>query len=190
MLQRASFDRNLVSRKQGVSTAHSVRRTLSASAMYAIWVQIYKISAEVVNASRGKTYMKVLKMAALYAPIYLAVGWLWPSLHGRDGLTWLIVNACFQGLLVAGIWVWLLRRSLRRYEISVDDEEIRVKFFMSIRSIHRGKIRTLLERKEGLLISGRNRIGTFLWGGIWVPRQLPEYEELKRLAESWKTLPN
>jgi hypothetical protein len=190
MLQRASFDRYLVSRKQATPRVHSVRRALSASVMYAIRVQTYKISAEMVNASRGKTYMKVLKMAALYAPIYLAVGWLWPSLHGRDGLTWLIVNACFQGLLVAGIWVWLLRRSLRRYEISVDDEEIRVKFFMSIRSIHRGKIRTLLERKEGLLISGRNRIGTFLWGGVWVPRQLPEYEELKRLAESWKTLPN
>jgi hypothetical protein len=90
----------------------------------------------------------------------------------------------------AGIWVWLLKRSLTRYEISVDDEEIRVKFFMSVRSIHRGKIRTILERKEGLLISGQNRINTFFWGGVWVPRQLPEYKELRHLAESWKTLPN
>jgi hypothetical protein len=40
-----------------------------------------------------------------------------------------------------------------------------------------------------LRISKHGRIGTWFWGCIWIPKALPEYEDVRNLALSWKVGP-
>ena len=79
------------------------------------------------------------------------------------------------------------------YQILVDDEEMSTNFksrnHLFSRTVRRGEVKTLIQRRHGLLISEHNRIGTYFWGGVWVPKELADYEYLKRLAMSWKASP-
>jgi len=61
--------------------------------------------------------------------------------------------------------------------ITVDGDLIVQKGLGGFRKVH---------RDGGLMLSDRGRFGTFMWGGVWIPRALPEYEYLKRVAEMWK----
>lgn len=76
--------------------------------------------------------------------------------------------------------------------ITVDGDLIVQKGLGGFRKVHRGRIKTIQEwktnflRDGGLMLSDRGRFWTFLWGGIWIPRALPEYEYLKRVAKMWK----
>ena len=38
-----------------------------------------------------------------------------------------------------------------------------------------------------MIVSRYNRVGTFFWGGILIPKNLAYYEYLKRLVSSWKS---
>jgi hypothetical protein len=77
--------------------------------------------------------------------------------------------------------------------ITVDGDSIVGKSSGGFRKVHRGQIKTIVEwktnflRDGGLMLSDRGRFGTFMWGGVWIPRTLPEYEYLKNVAEMWKT---
>ena len=88
---------------------------------------------------------------------------------------------------------FLLRyRSKGDYNVTLDGDMIVTKSLGGFRKVHRGEIQTVIERHEnflrdgGLLLSEHGRFGTFMWGGIWIPRALPEYEYLKNVAEMWK----
>jgi len=103
----------------------------------------------------------------------------------------MISMALIQSIFFAISMSFFYKRTLTGYEIVIDDDEIRTRNFrisnyLFARTVRRGQIRTVIERRKGLLISGRSKIGTFLWGGIWVPKTLAEYEFLKSLALSWK----
>lgn len=130
-------------------------------------------------------------MFLLYAVGYFAVEWATHWLWHRDSDS----GSAFGMLVTAILWATIMSTvfsSLKpaEYQIMVDEEQIRTGNFKSwnqlfSRSIHRSEVKTLIERKNGLLISRHNRIGTFLWGGIWIPKQLADYEYLKRMVSGW-----
>jgi hypothetical protein len=56
-------------------------------------------------------------------------------------------------------------------------------------TVRRGKIRSIFQikgRLDGMGISERSEFGARMLGFVYLPASLPEYEELKRLAESWR----
>jgi len=82
--------------------------------------------------------------------------------------------------------------SWSKYQIVVDDDEITTRNFnsynwMLCKTIRRREICTVIEKEQGLLISRKGRAATrYLFGGIWIPKHLADYEHLKRLVLSWK----
>ena len=54
------------------------------------------------------------------------------------------------------------------------------------------KVRTIFEikvapfRPEGIGISEKSEFGARMFGFIYVPKTLPEFDRLKSLAESWR----
>lgn len=70
-------------------------------------------------------------------------------------------------------------------EIVVTEKEIRGVTPTSFRTVRKGHVRTISERRGGVLVSERTRFGLFLWGGLWIPKTLPEYEHVRALVESW-----
>ena len=120
--------------------------------------------------------------------IELGTKWLWPA-HGESGsILGMVFTAIFWGLVMSKTFVF---RKAASYQILVDEDEISAKNFKSMnwlssRTIRRLQVRTVIEKREGLIISRYNRVGTFFWGGIWIPKQLADYEYLKRMVTSWR----
>jgi hypothetical protein len=130
--------------------------------------------------------IRVLKIGVPYAALCFAIEYFWPGKSVRESLVSMIVSAIFQAAIFALILAASGSTMLSKYEITVSEEEMSAKGSVIPRSVHRGKVRTLIERRRGLMISERGRVGTFLWGGMWIPREINEYELLKDLAVSWK----
>jgi len=86
--------------------------------------------------------------------------------------------------------VWFWSKTLKGEKISYDAHEVTALSQMHsrtwTRTVRRGEVKTMIERRNGLFLSERGRIGAFFWGGIFIPRTFPEYDELKCLTESWK----
>ncbi len=108
----------------------------------------------------------------------------------------MVVRALIYAIFWAfGMSLFFLFKKANEYQLIVDDEEIRAtnfrqNNFLFTRSVRRGEVTTIVEKERGLLISRHGRIGTFWWGGIWIPKQLADYEYLKRLVVSWRAEEN
>ena len=136
--------------------------------------------------------MRFIKLFILSVPIYFVssflVGWVWPASSKRVGVTGIVIQTIFWAF---GMSLFSSFKKANEYQLFVDDEEFRQTNFrennrLFTRSVRRGQIRTVVENERGLLISRHGRIGTFWWGGVWIPKQLADYEYLKRLAGSWQ----
>jgi hypothetical protein len=163
--------------------------------MYPVCVDIYNVNLGVMRISKRNRLGNFLVFLAISAPLYFAIEWLWPGHHGKDEVLGMEFKAVFWGFGMSVMFSFH-RRGLfgsAEYQLVVDEDEgeISTKNFKSnnrlfSRTVRRGQIRTVVEKEKGLLISSHNRVGTFFWGGIWIPRQLADYEYLKRLVLSWK----
>jgi hypothetical protein len=157
-------------------------------------VDTYSIDLAAVRVPRAKRFTWLLIQFAILVPLYffvlLASQWLF-HLHRETDRVGMIIQSVIFGFCMS------LLSSFRKgaqYQIEVDEEAIRTKNFssnnwLSSRAIRRGEVRTLIERRNGLLVSRHNRVGTFFWGGVWIPKQLADYEYLKRMVSSWRVLP-
>jgi hypothetical protein len=133
---------------------------------------------------------------ACTAPIYFALEWLWPRHHRAPNVTEMVFKAIVFSLVMSAIQSsrtrWLsITNSWANYQIVVEEDEITTRNFnshnrMFSKTIRRGEIRTVVEQKQGLLISSRGRVATSFFGGIWIPKQLADYEYLKRLILNWR----
>lgn len=128
----------------------------------------------------------VVMVAVVYFTFRLAADFFLPSDEGTENLEHLLGPALGWAVVSTALTVGYARLQLRQYELRVDENELRVTSTCMDRSIHRGQIRTLMEENHGLIVSSRGKVGAYLWGGVLISRALPEYEQLKRLAESWK----
>jgi hypothetical protein len=149
-------------------------------------VRVYRLSLDEVKASRPKPLVRALWIAAVYAPLYYIVHvanervWA-PAAHARPSLASNLILTAVQTALFSCALVWLLERGVAAVEIHVDDDTISVRGQI----VRRGQVRTVIERRGGVILSERGRLATLLFGGVWIPRQLPAYEHLKNLGKSW-----
>jgi hypothetical protein len=151
-------------------------------------VDIYNVDLATARIPRGKRFRNFLAMFAIFGPVYFAIEWLWPARSGSDRTLEMAVQAVLWGF---GMSIMFSFRKGAQYQIIVDEDEISTKNFkfmnrLSSRTIPRSHVRTLIEKRNGLMISRHNRVGAYFWGGIWIPKQLADYEYLKRLVSSWK----
>jgi hypothetical protein len=141
----------------------------------------------------------------IYGAVYFAMEWLWPD--QSIALLWqghrLLAAAVKVGMMITPMSLlmtfWFSSKSFRlsitqpwqAYQIIIEDDQIRTRNFdsynwMLSKTIERGSIKLVVEKEKGLLISSRDKLGTFLWGGIWIPKRLADYEYIKRLISNWE----
>jgi hypothetical protein len=154
--------------------------------MYAIGVPTYTISPEALKATKPKAFVSALRIAALLAPLYFLIDWFWPITHNKSSVAWMVLSAVMNAALLAIVITWRTRRQLATYKVFVDDEQIVRRQAIFDQCVRKGTVRTIVERKTGMLVSSKGRVWTFFWGGLWIPRVLPEYGLLKNLVTSWK----
>jgi hypothetical protein len=163
--------------------------------MYPACIEVYDVDLHDTLVTRHKRLRMFFLAFATVTPMHFALNWLWP-LHGEAREVWdMAIQAILYGLLMSAIcssrkWMLYITKSWSKYQIVVADDEIKTRNFeshnrMLSRTIQRGEIRTLIEKEAGLLISSRDRVGTFFFGGIWIPKRLADYEYLRRLLSRW-----
>jgi hypothetical protein len=157
-------------------------------------VDTYNVNLAAVRIPRAKRFTWFLIQFAMFGPLYflvlLASQWLF-HLHREIDLVGMFIKAVIFGI---GMSLLSSFRKGGQYQIEIDEEEIRTKNFSSVgwgaaRTVRKGEVRTLVESQNGMLISCYSRVGTAFWGGIWVPKQLADYEYLKRIVSNWKASP-
>jgi len=101
------------------------------------------------------------------------------------------VEAVLGGVIFAFFFDALMRRNLD-YKVVVSDDCITAVHPRYKRSVQKSEVKTVAESDGNVLaapslrISKYGRLGTWFWGGIWIPKALPEYEYLRNLALTWK----
>ena len=127
--------------------------------------------------------------------IYVAVGVIltkfWPTLGSES-----IPRRIISGAVWAAAFTWAASKFGNKldlpYELVVRDDEITAQYAIAFKTIHRGKVRTILERgrwlshRPGIVASERGKLGAWMWGGVFIPQDLPEYERLRDMILSWR----
>jgi len=84
----------------------------------------------------------------------------------------------------------------KAYDVEIDDEVIRMSGapWGLNKRVRRGRIRYVHEVKENFLresalkISEHGPVGTYFLGCVLIPATVPEYEQIKALAMTWKAI--
>jgi hypothetical protein len=145
--------------------------------------------------------------ALIFAAIFFAIRFGWdfvaPIEKERDVLSVALKDglwALLMGTMMAFLpRPWVPSKPRISIDFFVDEESISsefrsygiLKWRLIRRTVRRGKIRSVFEikgRLGGIGISERGGFAARMWGYVYVPTSLPEYEEVKRLAESWRVV--
>lgn len=127
--------------------------------------------------------------------IYVAVGVMltkfWPSLSSES-----IPRRIFSGAVWAGAFTWTISKFGyglgSHYDLVVGEDEITAQYAVAFKTVHKGRVRTILERgrwlsnRPGIVASERGKLGAWFWGGVFIPQDLPEYEHLREMILSWR----
>ena len=127
--------------------------------------------------------------------IYVAVGVmltkLWPSLGSES-----IPRRIFSGVVWATAFTWAISKFRyglgSHYDLVVDEDEITAQYAIAFKTVHKGRVRTILERgrwlsnRPGIVASERGKLGAWFRGGVFIPQDFPEYERLKEMILSWR----
>lgn len=96
-----------------------------------------------------------------------------------------------DAVLAFGTDYWTSKR--KGFEIQIGNDEIRMRGESGYnKCVRRGRIRYLREVSGGLLaepalrLSEHGAILTRFLGCVWIPASLPQYEQIKALAKSWR----
>ena len=147
---------------------------------------LYHVKSEAVPLSRQLT-----RSAVIFALTFLGsllIHRLWSTKSNWE--SW---RTLFDSLVAAGIF-FVLDSGRREYEVEVTDETISMRggsLSFGARKVRRGHIHFLREsggsifRERGLQLSERGPIHQFLFGYVWIPMSVPQYEEIKSKAISW-----
>ena len=145
--------------------------------------------------------------ALIFAAIFFAIRFGWDfvapvekergmlSAALKDGL-WAMLMGTIMAFLPK---IWVSSKPQTSIDFFVDEESISsefrshgiLKWRLIRRTVRRGKIRSVFQikgRVGGIGISERSEFAARMFGYVYVPASLPEFEELKRLAESWRVV--
>ncbi|MGA8216230.1 MAG: hypothetical protein WB799_21750 [Candidatus Sulfotelmatobacter sp.] len=160
--------------------------------MYSDGVKTYLVTPELAGFDRRRMLLRFLVAASLFAAVQMLLATLWPS-WTPGHLSGDAVRAVIGGIIFAFLFVAVFMKRILTYEVLVSDDCITLRgAFLFPRSVRRGQAKTIAESNgniftaPALRISKYGRFGTWFWGGIWVPKALPEYEYVRGVALSWK----
>ena len=160
----------------------------------------YIIRSEPLAQSWKQRVFYVLGSGGLYACLMFCFHTFWPSPSDlRYGLYRRAIGSALEGLIWGVMMSWFLLTS-PEVELRVDEQSItsitRHRGWIPLkirRTVHKGRIQIFRDLKtrsgahRGLLISDKGELASRLSTGfVFIPNTLPEYEDLRRLAESWR----
>jgi hypothetical protein len=146
----------------------------------------------------------VLCFAALFFVLRFGLSIFFPTEHERSrGMPGVAIEIGILSLL-AGIGMVFVRlpRPLPKYKLLVDEESITgvteytrwMRWRVKRTTVRKSRVRTIFEIKAsafhpgGLGISERSMFGARMWGWVFLPKDLPEYDDLRRLVEGWRSV--
>jgi len=166
----------------------------------------YIVPLNLRNPTLKQRAVAVLLGGGIFFILLFGRKMLWPTMAERNrGIGSVAIEAGIVSLLWTISMAFLHRKwpncKLPNYKLLVDDESITavmeytgwMKWFVTRRTISKGKVRSAWEvkgrlgRPGGMGFSERSKLGARMSGFVYLPATLPEYEYLKRLAESWRT---
>ncbi len=128
-------------------------------------------------------------MGAIYIAVSVVAGLRWPN-PGQP-LVGQVVESIITGVLFAlamSFFTWLQFN----FALEVSPDLIGVRWAFFSRKLRKGEVKTVIETRPhllappGLRISKYGPLLTRFWGGIWIPKALPEYDEIRNIALTWK----
>jgi hypothetical protein len=147
----------------------------------------YFIKSEQISLAK-----RVARSVLVFA-ITLISAFIFHQLWSANG-PWSLGQPLFDSL-VAGAAFFLFESQRREYEIEITDDSISMRgglwFWTAARKVRRGHIRFLREthgnllREPALRLSEHGLVRRFLFGYVWIPTSMKEYEQIKHKALSW-----
>lgn len=156
-------------------------------------MKTYKVTPELAGFSGKPRLWSVLLTAGLFAVMGILLQLLGSFPNLPNNLSGAFLDAIGTGIIVGLLSAFFYNESLK-YSLVITDESFTAIYPLFKRSIKKNEVRTISETRgsalaglgPGLRISKHGRFGTGLWGAIWIPTGLPDYDSLKELALSWK----
>ena len=148
----------------------------------------YHVRAEDIRGSESKATKRAALLGVILFCGLFALDSFWPGPRSSGALMWSAVGDGIFAILVAASLRWYTEKR-KKTAINIDGDLIISKVNGSFRKLHRDQIKTIVEDNEtffhdgGMLLSKYGWLGTRYLGGIWIPRELPEYEAVKRFVE-------
>jgi len=104
--------------------------------------------------------------------------------------------------LITALTAFLRPASVLSYKLLVDEESMTgvsertgwMSWFVIRKKVRKSKVRTIFQIKAnayqrgGLAVSERSMFGARMLGCVFLPMELPEYDKLRRLVESWRSV--
>jgi hypothetical protein len=146
----------------------------------------YQVTPEVAGFSSKRRLLRGLVNGALFGAIEVIGRFLWPSLFSGP-----LLGVVISAVIVGFLFVVFDTRHFN-YKVLVSDDCITVVHSRYQRSVRKNEVKTVTESEGNVLLPPSLRIskygwfGTWLRGGIWIPKTLPECAAIRDLALSWK----
>lgn len=150
----------------------------------------YAISPELAGWTPKRKVSQYLFLGGLFAALQIAFDLLFRS-SSIGELTLDVIGAIISGAIFAVVFVALTRPN-RGYKIIVSDDRITAVHPSFQRFVERGHVRSVIEtpgnflRAPTLRISKHGKLGTWFWGGVSIPRALPDCDSIRDLALQWQ----
>jgi hypothetical protein len=146
---------------------------------------LYHIKSEQVSLAKQLTRSGIIFVVTFLGALLIHRLWFAQS-------AWALWEKLFDALVAAGAF-FAFDSQRREYEIEVTDEAISMRggLLLAAHKVRRGHIHFVRElrgsifREPSLRLSEHGPIHRFLFGFVWVPQSMPQYEEIKSKAISW-----
>ena len=149
---------------------------------------------------KGRVQMAFL-VGGLYCIGMLGIKLLWPSpMDRKDGFSFLLIEAVVMGLMYGATMAFVWPKKGLGCRLLVDDRSMTcvmnftgiMKWHVVRKTVSAGKVRCIREipgklgTPGGCAVSEQTGWKAWMHGGVFISKSLPEYDELKALAESWR----
>jgi hypothetical protein len=152
----------------------------------------YEITERWPARSVKQRIVRAVFMGAVIAIAHLFVDLISP----RRPFTSSLEHALMMGAVFGVLYTRLFqRRFVRVCQVQVEEDHISATYFFGSKVFHVthtvpwSKIKLVREMKPnfvrptgGLVVSRFGPLGTRMWGCVWIPKALPQYDELKSLV--------
>jgi hypothetical protein len=149
-------------------------------------MQGYQVTPGVAGLSGKRRLLRGLLSGGLFGAIEVIGHFLWPSLFSGP-----LAEFFISAIIFAFVSMAFDARKFN-YKVLVSDDCITTVHSRYQRSVRKNEVKMVTESEGSVLLPPSLRISkygwfrTWLWGGIWIPKALPECTAIRDLALSWK----